>query len=62
MEINDVSGQVVDAAIKVHSVLGPGLLETAYKACLAYETAKSFRFTRRSLCRTSSSAITALGC
>jgi GxxExxY protein len=37
MEINDVSGQVVDAAMKVHSVLGPGLLETAYKACLAYE-------------------------
>jgi len=40
MEINDVSGQVVDAAIKVHSVLGPGLLETAYKACLAYELRK----------------------
>ncbi len=40
MEINDVSGQVVDAAIKVHSVLGPGLLEKAYKACLAYELRK----------------------
>src|SRR5678816_3981063 len=40
MEINDVSGQIVDAAIKVHSVLGPGLLETAYKACLAYELRK----------------------
>ena len=28
---------VVDAAIKVHSVLGPGLLESVYEACLAYE-------------------------
>ena len=37
MEINEVSGHVVDAAMKVHSVLGPGLLESAYKICLAYE-------------------------
>ena len=36
-EINDRSGRVVDAAIRVHSVLGPGLLESAYEACLAYE-------------------------
>jgi GxxExxY protein len=28
---------VVDAAMKVHSALGPGLLESAYEACLAYE-------------------------
>ena len=31
------SGHVVDAAIAVHSALGPGLLESAYQACLAYE-------------------------
>ena len=37
MDINDVSGQVVDAAIKVHSVLGPGLLEHAHEACLSAE-------------------------
>jgi len=37
MEINEVSGQVVDAAMKVHSALGPGLLESAYEACLAHE-------------------------
>jgi GxxExxY protein len=37
MHINHVSGQVVDAAIKVHSVLGPGLLEHAYQVCLARE-------------------------
>ena len=40
MRINDVSGQVVDAAIKVHSVLGPGLLERAYHVCLAHELRK----------------------
>jgi GxxExxY protein len=40
MEINEISGQVVDAAIKVHSALGPGLLENAYEACLAHELNK----------------------
>lgn len=40
MDINFVSGQVVDTALKVHSVLGPGLLESAYEACLAYELRK----------------------
>jgi GxxExxY protein len=38
--INDVSGSVVDAAMKVHTQLGPGLLESAYQACLAYELTK----------------------
>ena len=37
MAINDITGAVVDSAIQVHSVLGPGLLESAYEACLAYE-------------------------
>ena len=40
MEINDVTGQIIDAAIKVHSALGPGLLESAYEACLAHELRK----------------------
>lgn len=40
MEINDVTGQIVDAAIKVHSALGPGLLESTYEACLMYELGK----------------------
>jgi GxxExxY protein len=40
MHINDVRGQVVDAAIKVHSPLGPGLLERAYQLCLAHELGK----------------------
>jgi GxxExxY protein len=39
-EMNVRSGQVVDAALRVHSALGPGLLESAYQACLAYELRK----------------------
>ncbi len=34
---NHFSGQVVNAAMKVHTKLGPGLLEGAYEACLVYE-------------------------
>ena len=34
---NRVSGAVLDAALKVHTRLGPGLLENAYKLCLAHE-------------------------
>ncbi|MEO5567363.1 MAG: GxxExxY protein, partial [Gemmatimonadaceae bacterium] len=34
---NQRTGQGVDAAMKVHTFLGPGLLESAYAACLAYE-------------------------
>jgi len=40
MELNELSGQVVDAAMKVHSVLGPGLLESAYEVCLKHELEK----------------------
>ena len=37
MDIEDVGRIIVDSAIKVHRALGPGLLESAYQACLAYE-------------------------
>lgn len=40
MELNHISGQIVDAAMKVHTTLGPGLLESAYEACLAHELRK----------------------
>ena len=40
MEINQVSQQIVDAAMKVHSAIGPGLLESAYEACLLFELHK----------------------
>ena len=34
---HESSGRVIDAALAVHRVLGPGLLESAYEACLAHE-------------------------
>ena len=37
---NEISGAVVDAAMKIHSALGPGLLESAYAACLKHELIK----------------------
>lgn len=36
----DISSQIIGAAIRVHRSLGPGLLESAYEACLAYELEK----------------------
>ena len=38
--INHVSGTIVDAAMKVHTHLGPGLLESVYEICLAHELRK----------------------
>lgn len=32
-----MSYEIIDAAIEVHQVLGPGLLESAYEECLCYE-------------------------
>ena len=37
MEINEITHEILDAAYKVHSELGPGLLESSYQACLVYE-------------------------
>ena len=37
MRANDASYAVIGAALKVHNVLGPGLLESAYDACLFHE-------------------------
>jgi PD-(D/E)XK nuclease superfamily len=36
-EIEPISEVVVDAMLTVHRALGPGLLESAYQACLAHE-------------------------
>jgi GxxExxY protein len=37
MHENELSKRVIGAAIEVHRQLGPGLLESAYEECLAYE-------------------------
>lgn len=37
MDENEVSRHIVDSAMEVHTKLGPGLLESAYSACLRYE-------------------------
>jgi len=39
-DVNAVAKIVVDAAFRVHSTLGPGLLEKVYETCLAYELRK----------------------
>ncbi|MHB9119672.1 MAG: GxxExxY protein [Burkholderiales bacterium] len=36
-ELNQVSHVVIGSAIEVHRILGPGLLESAYEECLAWE-------------------------
>lgn len=37
MDINQLSSAILHCAFKVHSALGPGLLESAYNACLVQE-------------------------
>ena len=37
MKFDDLSNRVIGCAIQVHRELGPGLLESAYEQCLAYE-------------------------
>jgi len=38
--LNELSKQVLNAGFRVHTALGPGLLESAYTACLVYELRK----------------------
>jgi GxxExxY protein len=40
MELDEIGSQIVDSALKVHISLGPGLLESSYQTCLAYELRK----------------------
>ena len=37
MDDNTITGAIIGAAIEVHKLLGPGLLESAYEECLARE-------------------------
>ncbi len=40
MDIEKVASEIVDSAVKAHRILGPGLLESAYQQCMAYELRK----------------------
>lgn len=41
MTENEISKIILDCAFKVHTTLGPGLLESSYRTCLAYELRKA---------------------
>ena len=41
MKFDRLSGQIIGCAIEVHKNLGPGLLESTYEQCLAYELKRS---------------------
>lgn len=40
MDVDRVTAAIVDSAMKVHSALGPGLLESVYEKCLKHELTK----------------------
>ncbi len=47
-DINKLTGEIIGAAIEVHKILGPGLLESAYEECLCHEfKLRSFPFERQ---------------
>ncbi len=47
MTENEISGKVIGLAIEVHSALGPGLLESAYKECLYYKLSQAGIYVER---------------
>ena len=47
MEINEITKNIIGAAIEVHRTLGPGLLESTYEACLFYELEQMGLFVER---------------
>jgi GxxExxY protein len=48
MTENEIATQIVDAAFKIHTTLGPGLLESVYEVVLAHELQKrGFRVARQ---------------
>jgi GxxExxY protein len=44
---NELSHKIIGLAMEVHTALGPGLLESAYKECLYYKIAKSGLFVEK---------------
>jgi hypothetical protein len=49
-ETDPLTGNIIGAAIDVHRALGPGLLESAYEACLVYELRACSKSVIRMLC------------
>jgi GxxExxY protein len=48
MRVNDLTKAIIGAAIEVHRILGPGLLESAYEECLCRELGlRGIRFKRQ---------------
>ena len=49
-KLNELSGKILDAAIEVHRILGPGLLEIVYETCLCKElTLRNIAYKRQDL-------------
>ena len=47
MTENEIAHKVIGVAIEVHTALGPGLLESAYKECMYYKIGKSGLFVEK---------------
>ena len=48
MDVDDVTKEIIGSAMEVHKVLGPGLLESTYEACLCHElSVKGISFVRQ---------------
>ena len=48
MDVDEISKNIIGAAIDVHRILGPGLLESAYEACLCHELElRNIRFAKQ---------------
>ena len=45
--INDITGKIIGASFRIHSELGPGLLESSYKECLYYVLTRSGLFVEK---------------
>jgi GxxExxY protein len=41
LELNEISGRIIACALKVHTAIGPGVLESVYQTCLLHELQKS---------------------
>ena len=60
MEFDALSNQVIGCAIEVHRELGPGLLESTYEQCLAYDlgqTGIGFKLQQALLCAVQGSQV-----